>query len=365
MNVPFLDPAITDEDIRSVVKAIASGWLVAGPETKRFEESFARYLGAKAAVFTSSCTAALHISLVMAGVSRGDEVITTPLSYVATSNPILYCGAVPVFVDVESDTGLIDPQAVEKAITRRTKAIIPVHLYGQMADMKRLSGIAKKHHLTIVEDAAHAIEAQRDGARAGALSLAACFSFHVAKNITSGQGGCIVTNREQLARKAIFMRRDGVRNVGDRRVMERLGYKYQGTEFQAAMLTSQLDRIDQQWCVRKQLWEYYAERFRLIERVSFPQVAEGAKHAYHMFIIWVNPKKRDMMRKAIASVGIETSIHYNPIHLEPYYRRAFGFRKGELPIAESLGAGTITLPLHLKMTKEQQDYVVRTIERLV
>jgi dTDP-4-amino-4,6-dideoxygalactose transaminase len=365
MKIQFLEPLITEEDVESAVKALRSGWLVGGNETTNFEIKFAAYLGVKGAVFTSSCTAALHLSLILAGVSRGDEVITTPLSYVATSNAILYCGATPVFVDVDARTGLMDPQAVSKAITRRTRAILPVHLYGQMVDMKSLSSIARRHGIPIVEDAAHAIEAEREGVRAGARGLAACFSFHVAKNITSGQGGCIASNSGRLARRAVALRRDGVRNEGDQRIMRDLGYKYQGTEFQAALLSRQLERIDEQWKVRRRLWDYYAERFEMVEGVAFPQTVEQGKHACHMFVIWVDPRRRDGMRKALASAGIETSIHYNPIHLEPYYRKTFGYRKGDFPVAERLGFSTITLPLHLKLAKTQQEYVVETVAELL
>src|SRR3989338_3619471 len=242
MKVQFLKPNLTDADIKAAVKVLKSGWLVLSKETKAFEQDFAKYMGAKEAVLTNSCTCSIHLSFVIAGLKPGDEVITTPLSYVSTSNPILHCGATPVFVDVLPETGLIDPDLVEKAITSKTKAILPVHLYGQLADMKRLKKIADKHGLYIVEDAAHAIESSRDGVRSGALGYSACFSFHTAKNITSGQGGALITNDPEVAERARLLRRDGVKNIGVERRMTELGFKYLSTDFDAAMLRSQLKR---------------------------------------------------------------------------------------------------------------------------
>lgn len=364
MKVQFLRPNISDRDIKAAASVLKSGWLVLGDEGRKFEKKFAEYLGVREVVLTNSCTTSIHLSLMLAGVKPGDEVITTPLSYVATANPVIWCGATPRFVDVEPETGLIDVKKIERAITKKTKAIIPVHLYGQMADMQKLHKIASKYGLAIIEDAAHAIESKRDGAKPGQLGLAACFSFHVAKNITSGEGGALVTDNRELAERARLLRRDGVRNIGLERKMEVLGYKYLTTDFQAAMLSSQLKRIDENWRRRKKLFERYSEAFEKAG-IKFPKTLPGVKHAYHMFIIWINPKKRISTMESLKKAGIQTSIHYNPIPLEPYYRKAFGCKKGDFPVAERLGLATITLPLYPALTEKQQDYVIKTLNSVI
>lgn len=360
MKVQFLKPNIIDKDIQEVVRILKSGWLVLNMEGKKFEKKLEEYLGVKKTVLTNSCTTSLHLSLVSAGVGPGDEVITTPLSYVSTVNPILYCGAKPVFADVEPETGLIDANKIEKAITKKTKAIIPVHLYGQMADMRRLKKIADKYNLAIIEDAAHAIEAERDGIKPGQCGFSACFSFHVAKNITSGEGGALVSNNIKIAEKAELLRRDGVKNIGSKRRMLDLGYKYLTTDFQAAMLLSQLGRIEIQRKIREKLFKNYVQAFTKAG-ISFPKTLQGVKHACHMFVIWVNPKKRDKIRTELEKAGIQTSIHYDPIHLEPYYKKTFGYKNGDFPVAEHLGFSTITLPLYPGLAMPQQNYVIKKV----
>jgi len=363
-KIQFLNPHITGSDIKEAVKAIKSGWLTYSDVSKKFEEDFSEYFGVKETVLNSSGTAALHVSLLAAGVGPGDEVITTPLSYVATSNVILYVGAKPVFVDVEPETGLIDVSKVKKAITRRTKAIIPVHLYGQMADMKKLKRVADKHKLSIIEDACHAIEAKRDGIRPGQASFSACFSFHVAKNITSGEGGAVATS-SGLGEKIRLLSEGGVVKAKNTRFMTMLGYKYSLASFQAALLLGQLKRIDKQHQIRKKLWKYYANKLKNIDGVSFPKEVPNSKHAYHMFIIWVDQKRRDELRKKLEDAGVQTSIHFNPIHLEPYYKKTFGFRAGDFPVAEKLGYSTITLPLYPSLTKKEQDFIISTVKKII
>jgi len=364
MRVQFIQPAITEEDIAEVTRVLRSGWLVLQKETALFEQAFAEYLGVKEAVLVNSCTCALHLSLVLAGIKEGDEVITTPLSYVSTVSPILHCGARPVFVDVEETTGLLNPDLVEAAITPKTKAILPVHLYGQLADMRRLRKIADAHNLVVIEDAAHAIESQRDGVRSGQRGFSASFSFHVAKNITAGTGGALAMNDPVLADRARILRRDGVRNVGNLRRMEALGFKYLATDYQAALLRNQLKRIDAQRAHRQKLYEGYAKVLDELG-VAYNRVAPDSVHAFHMMVMWVDPKKRDHLRDELLRAEIETSIHYNPIHLEPFYREHFAIPEGTFPVAERLGYSTITLPLNAKMTEEELRYVTEHLRRLL
>lgn len=363
MRVPFLQPNITEEDIQEAVRVLRSGWLVLSQETKKFETDFATYLGVREAVLTNSCTCSIHLALTIAGIGPGDEVITTPLTYASTVSPIMHVGAKHVFVDVEPDTGCIDVDLVRKAITKRTKAIIPVHLYGQMCDMKTLIALARKHKLAIIEDAAHAIEAKRDGIQPGQKSFAACFSFHTAKNLTAGQGGALVTGSKKVANRARLLRRDGVANRGIERRTEALGFKYLATDFQAAMLRNELARIIQSWSRRKKLYKTYVRSF-LKAGIACNQVVRGSTHAYHMIVIHVDPKKRMSMIKALGDAGIQASIHYDPLHLEPYYRSNFGYRKNDFPVAERLGLSTITLPMYPQMTNEQQEYVIRVVKKV-
>jgi dTDP-4-amino-4,6-dideoxygalactose transaminase len=347
MKVDFLQPGIRNEDILRAIKSLRSGWLVPDKYTLEFEKKLGQYLRGEA-VMTSSCTAALHIALIMAGVGKGDEVITTPLSWVATANVILYQGAKPVFVDVDPRTGLIDIEKIH--ITQKTKAVIPVHLYGQMVDMRALR--RKVGKVCIIEDAAHALEAERDGICPGEKGIA-CFSFHAAKNITCGNGGAIVSPDSEYA---TLLRRHGVVNRDGKRVQMELGYKYESTDFQAALLIGQLKRIEETRMARRKVFNRYRDAFEGM--IDFPDEVPGT-HACHMFVIWVDPKRRDKIRQKLYEKGIQTSIHYEPIHLEPYYRE-MGFKAGMFPIAEKLGSSTITLPTYA-LSKTKQDYVIKEV----
>jgi dTDP-4-amino-4,6-dideoxygalactose transaminase len=364
MKMPFLNPNIQSEDIRAVAKVLKSGWLATGPELRQFEEDLARYTGLPYTVADSSGTAALHTALLAAGVGPGDEVITTPLTFWATSNVILFVGAKLVFVDVEPDTGLISVPAVEKAITKKTKAIIPVHLYGQMADMKALATLAKRHKLKIIEDAPHALEAERDGIRPGALSFAACFSFHAAKNITAGEGGAVGVHTEKLKEEVRLYNDSGSDRSGSIRHMTRLGFKYSMTNMQGAMLLGQLKRIDNEWKKRKKVYERYTQGLSAVSGIKLLTVLPGVKHAYHMFTIVVEPRRRDVIRKKLKEAGIPADIHYNPVHLEPYYKK-LGYKKGMYPEAERIGLGTITLPLYTRLKPEEQKWIIDTVLSVV
>ncbi|OGM98200.1 MAG: hypothetical protein A2735_00635 [Candidatus Yanofskybacteria bacterium RIFCSPHIGHO2_01_FULL_41_21] len=364
MKIQFLSPNLNKKDIQEAVKVLKSGWITYGPVTEKFEEIFAGYVGSKKAVFNSSGTAALHVALLVAGVGPGDEVITTPLSYVATSNVILYVGATPVFVDVDAKMGLIDLNKIKGAITSKTKAVIPVHLYGQMVDMKKLKKICGAK-IKIIEDSAHAIESERDGIKPGQLSFASCFSFHAAKNITSGEGGAVTVNDDKLAHELKLLCEGGVERTSTGRFMTLLGYKYSATTFQAAMLISQMKRINSDWKKRKILWERYKKGLTGVAGVSFPEQVPNSRHGYNMFVIWVEPTRRDILREKLGQAGIQTSIHFNPIHLEPHYKKSFGYKKGDFPVTEKLGFSSITLPLHQKLTKENQDYIVDKIKELL
>jgi UDP-4-amino-4-deoxy-L-arabinose-oxoglutarate aminotransferase len=345
MKINFLRPNIHKADIQRMVKSIETGWLVHGKETHEFEVTLDKFLG-RSSFVTSSCTASLHMSLILAGVGEGDEVITTPMSWVSTANVILYQGAKVVFADVDPLTGILDIEDVKQKITPKTKAIIVVHLYGQMADMREFSKLG----IPIIEDSAHALEAERDGVKPGHLGFTACFSFHAAKNITCGQGGAIVTRNID---KCKLLVRDGVKNIDGKRVMLDFGYKYDLTDFQAALLIGQLKRIKTTHAKRLEVFKRYEDAFK--GKIDFPQ--RTGIHAAHMFVIWVD--NRDLIRIRLAEKGIDTSIHYPCIHLEPYYQ-SLGYKRGTLPVAEAMSDRIITLPTYA-LTRKEQDYVIKEV----
>jgi len=370
MKVEFFKHNIEQEDIKRVNDVLNSIFLTTGQVVAEFENLFASYLGAKYAIGVTSCTAALHLSLITLGIGPGDEVITTPMSFCATANSVLYAGARPIFVDIEEETGNLNAELIESAITERTKAIIPVHLYGQMCDMKRINEVAKRHNLKIIEDAAHAIEASRDGIKVGQLSDTVCFSFYATKNITSGEGGAVSTSSEALADAFRMLRLHGIdRGAADRYTkryqhwdMPLLGWKYNMDNIQAALLIGQLERIEDLWQKRDVLWRLYEEELRDVKGIRLLKTLSFVKHARHLFTVLVPPERRDSLLWAFQERGIGVAVNYRPIHLLKYYRETFGYRKGGYPVAEEIGKSTISLPLYPSLKTEDVRYIVKTLK---
>lgn len=372
-QVEFYRHNLDERDIERLVAVCRGLFLTTGAEVRTFEEAFAAYLGARHAVGVASCTAALHLALLALGVGPGDEVITTPMTFAATANAVLYTGARPVFVDVEPDTGLIDPDAVARAVTPRTRAILPVHLYGQMADMRRLRALADAAGAAIVEDCAHAIEASRDGVRPGELSEAACFSFYATKNITSGEGGAVVTNRDDVAAAVRQLRQHGMTASASDRYggayrhwdLERLGWKYNMTNLQAALLLGQLERIETLWQRREAIARRYERALRDVKGVGMPVVRPGGRSARHLFTIWVEPARRDGVLADLQARGVGVAVNYRAVHLLRFYRETFGLARGAFPAAERIGDSTVSLPLYPKLEDAQVDYVVDCVRAAV
>ena len=373
MKVEFYRHNLEESDIARLVEVCRGVFLTTGLDVKAFEEAFARYLGVNHAVGVTSCTAGLHIALLAVGVEAGDEVITTPMTFAATSNTVLHTGATPVFVEVEKDTGLISAEAVERAITPRTKAIMPVHLYGQMADMRRLKAIADRAGLKLIEDCAHAIESERDGVKPGQLSDAASFSFYATKNITSGEGGAVATNSPEVNDRLRLLRQHGMTaNAADRYTgvyrhwdIELLGWKYNMTNLQAALLAGQLDRIEPLWQRREEIARRYEAGFLGAEGIGFPVVLEGSRSARHLFTIWVDPDHRDAVLADLQARGVGVAVNYRAVHLLKYYQERLGIPRGSLPVAERIGDSTITLPLYPKLTDAEIDYVIASVKSSV
>lgn len=369
-KVEFFRHNIGREEIRGSCKTLRSIFLTTGPKTRDFEQRFAEYLGSKHCLGVTSWTTGAFITLKALGINNDDEIITTPMTFVATPNVILHCGARPIFVDVEPDTGNINVGLIEKAITSKTKAILPVHLYGQMCDMKGIKKIASRYNLFIIEDAAHCIEGSRDGVRPGRISDAAIFSFYATKNITSGEGGAIVTSNKDLADKLYKYRLHGMSKGADERYLKRyqhwdmelLGYKCNMFDIQAALLIGQLERIENFLKRREQICQRYENEFSKIREIEFPKKLPHTKHARHAFTIWVPPDRRDIILAELQEQGIGVGVHFRAVHLLNYYRRNFGYRKGDFPEAEKIGARTITLPLYPKLTNIEVSRVVNAVK---
>lgn len=369
MNVPFYLHHLGREEIARVTEVLASPFLTTGAVTEEFEAEFSKVTGVAHAVGVTSCTAALFVALKALSIGSGDEVITTPMSFIATANAIVHAGAKPVFVDIEPDTANIDVSLIERAITPATKAILPVHLYGQMVDTKRLKRIADAHHLAMIEDCAHAIESNRDGVRPGHLATVACYSFYATKNLTSGEGGALTTNDHQVAEQLRKYRLHGVsQSAADRSVasryqhydMEFLGYKCNMDDIHAALLISQLKSLDERLRRREQVSRRYERAFGAAN-IGFPVVLPDSTSARHLFTIWVEPRRRDEILWKLQERGIGVAVNFRAIHLMQYYRRAFRYRRGMFPNAERTGDSTITIPLYPKLTDDQVHYVIDTV----
>lgn len=360
MRIDFLKPEIFEEDIAVASDIIRSGWLVYGDVTRRAERELANLFGSEDFVMTSSCTASLQIALMLSNIGIGDEVITTPMTWVATSNVIVHQGATPVFVDVDPTTGIIDFQKLKSAITKRTKAVIIVDLYGLMPNYQELRKQINNEDITIIEDAAHSIGSECNTRLPGQDADYACFSFHAAKNITSGQGGGIICRNFEDYALARLIRREGVSGANNERVMHVLGHKFDGTEFQSALLMRQILNYRSISDRRRAVYKNYCDLFDGLSGVQFQRVPENYSgiHSGHMFVLWIEPaSKRNSLIEYLISKGIGVSVHYNPVHLEPYYRQNFGYKEGDFPFAEKIGAGAISLPTYPSLTKEEQIYI--------
>ncbi|MEW6740284.1 MAG: DegT/DnrJ/EryC1/StrS family aminotransferase [Nitrospirota bacterium] len=370
MKIEFFRHAINNEDIERANKVLKSIFLTNADVTSEFERKFAQYLDTKHCIAVSSCTAALHMSLIALGINEGDEIITTPLSFVATANAILHAGARPVFVDVEKETGNIDVTKIEEKITGKTKAIIPVHLYGNMADMVSIRKLADKYNLKVIEDAAHCIEGERDGIRPGILSDTACFSFYATKNITSGEGGAVVCHDKELAEKFYMLRLHGIdKDAGSRYTkryshwdMKMLGWKYNISDIQSALLIGQLDRIEENLAKREAIASFYEREFDRLG-IDYIKVPKNTKSARHLFAMLVD--NRDEVLVKLQKAGIGVAVNYRPIHLHTYYKNTFGYKDGDFPIAEYIGNRAISIPLYPGLTDKETEYIVNTLKSIV
>ncbi|MBI4862736.1 MAG: DegT/DnrJ/EryC1/StrS family aminotransferase [Candidatus Riflebacteria bacterium] len=371
-KVDFYRHALQEEDVEAVAEVLHSIFLTTGPKTAAFEKAMAEFLSVRHVIGLTSCTTALFLCLKALDIGEGDEVITTPMTFIATANAILHAGATPVFVDVEPDTGNLDVERIEAAVTPRTRAVMPVHLYGSMVDMARLSELCRRRGLRLIEDAAHATEAERDGIRPGQKSDAACLSFYATKNLTCGEGGAVAVNDEAVAEKLGWLRLHGMtKSAADRYHgkyvhwdMVGLGYKANMPDILAALLLGQLPRLERQLERREAIARRYEDGFADFPAIRYPRVPAGARGARHLFTIWVSPERRDEILWRLQDRGIGVAVNYRAIHLLTYYSQRFGFRRGAFPVAERIGDSTLTLPLYPGLPDEAVDTVIRAVREV-
>jgi dTDP-4-amino-4,6-dideoxygalactose transaminase len=358
----FGSPLVGEEEKREVLACLDSGWLGTGPKVAEFERRFRDYTAGSHAVAVNSCTAALHLSMLAAGVGPGDEVITTAMTFCSTVNAIIHTGARPVLADIDPMSLNIDPAAVEAAITERTKAILPVHFAGRPCDMDALCSIAERHGLSMVEDCAHAIETAIHGRHAGTFGDYGCFSFYVTKNLMTGEGGMVIARDEARANRIKVlalhgMSKDAWSRFGDEgyrhyQVVE-CGYKYNMMDLQAALGLHQLTRIEESWRRREAIWQTYERELRDLPVVLPAPAAPDTRHAYHLFTIQVEPEHAEITRDeflvAMQAENIGVGVHYQSIPTHPYYRETYGWCAEDTPHSLRVGESTVSLPLSPKL----------------
>jgi dTDP-4-amino-4,6-dideoxygalactose transaminase len=374
----FGSPIIEQPEIDEVVASMKSGWLGTGPKVAKFEEMFRDYKGTRYANAVSSCTAALHLSMLAIGIQPGDEVIVPDMTFTATASAVIHAGGIPVLVDCQKDTMNIDPADIEKKITSKTKAIIPVHFAGRPCDMDEIMDLATRHNLKVIEDCAHAIETEYHGQKAGTFGDLGCFSFYVTKNIVTGEGGMVIcdnaTYAETVKQMALHgMTKDAWQRFGDEGYKHYLvttpGFKYNMTDMQAAIGIHQLPRVDRYWKRRKEIWEEYNTGFKNAPLFIPRAVGSRMRHAYHLYTALLDIDNlaitRDQFLEAMTEMNIGVGVHYIALHLQPYYRTTYKYKPGAFPNSEWISERTVSLPLSAKLTDEDVQDVINAVKDII
>lgn len=375
----FGKPFIGEEEIAEVTNTLRSGWWGTGPKTELLEKKFSQYAISKYALGVNSATAGLHLALKALDLKPGDEVITTPLTFVSTANVIIHSGLKPVFADIDIKTWNIDPKKIKEKITSRTRAILPVHLHGRPVDMDSLMEIAKKNNLFVIEDAAHAIEATYHGKKIGSIGDITVFSFYVTKNLATGEGGMITTNNKKWRDRMSMLRLHGLSldawkrySVKHFTLYEAVepGFKYNLTDIASSLGIHQLARIEKNWKRRQQIWNLYTQAFRSESLLTLPApIEKDARHAMHLFAILVNLEKLSVNRNEfvdrLIKENIGSGVHFSPVHLHPYYKNTYGYKKGDFPNAEFVGERILSLPLGANLTDEDVRDVIVAVKRVL
>ena len=378
VDLPFHKSWLEEEEHREVEDTLNSGWLTTGPKAQKFEEAFKDYIGCKHAVALNSCTAGLNLALTVQNFAEGDEVITTPMTFPATTNVILLQRLKPVFADIEPGTLTIDPRKIEAKITPRTRAIIPVHFAGHPCDMTPIQELADRHKLVIIEDAAHALESGYKGKKIGNLGNATAFSFYANKNITTGEGGMLVTNDDALAETLRIMRLQGISRDAWKRYGKSgfshwehtlAGHKCNMSDLNASIGMHQIKKVERFMTLRKKYVSMYDRAFADVAELETPVVRDYATHAHHLYVISLHLERltidRDGFLDAIQSTGIGVALHYVALHLQPYYVKNFNTKPQDFPIASNYSERVITLPLYPKMSSADVERVIGTVKDLI
>jgi len=372
--LPYGRQTLTETDVAAATEVLRSDWLTTGPKVAEFEEAIADYVDARHAVSFSSGTAALHAAVLAAGLKPGDEAITTPLTFCATANAALYVGATPVFADVKDETLTIDPKEVERRITPRTKALLPVDYAGQPADLDVLLALADRHELLIIEDAAHALGAKYRSRMVGSISHMSVFSFHAVKHLTTGEGGMVTTNNGDFAQRLREVRNHGIDSDARARQadgqwhyeMTTLGFNYRLTDIACALGLAQLPRLSANLARRRAIAARYGKALATVPSLALPIVEADVTSAWHLYPVRVDASiDRAEVFNALRAEGLGVNVHYIPVHLHPYYRSRFGYRGGEFPIAETASGRLISLPMFHGMTDEDVDDVILAVEKVM
>ena len=375
----FGSPMIEQPEIDEVVASLESGWLGTGPKAHKFEEMFKEYKGIKCAMALNSCTAALHLSMLAIGIKPGDEVIVPTMTFASSASVVIHAGGIPVFADCKKDTMNIDPDDIERKISPKTKAIIPVHFAGRACNMDVIMDIAKKHNLKVVEDCAHAIETEYHGKKAGTFGDLGCFSFYVTKNIVTGEGGMAITDNEEYANRMKIMALHGMSKDAWKRFSDSgykhyqvlyPGYKYNMMDIQAAIGIHQLPRVDKYWNRRQEIWTRYNEAFKDLPVFTSAPVEPDTKHSYHLYTLLLDIDKvnlkmtRDKFLDEMTNRNIGVGVHYIALHLHPYYQKNFGYKRGDFPNAEWISDRTVSLPVSAKLSDDDVDDVIEAVREI-
>ena len=372
--LPYGHQWVDDEDIAAVAEVLKGDRITQGPKVEEFETKLAKYCGAKYAVAVANGTAALHATCAVAGISEGDEAITTPITFAATANAIVYCGGKPVFADIKEDTLNIDPNEVRGKISSTTKAILPVDFTGHPADLDEIITIAKERGLVVIEDAAHALGAEYKGHKIGSLADMTILSFHPVKHITTGEGGMVLTDNEEFYAKLKIFRHHGIvrDNPGKgswHYEINNPGHNFRITDFQCALGISQMTKLDRFIQRRREIAASYNEAFAEVEEIITPVEGDDVRAIYHIYVIQLRTDMLKVGRKevfeALRAENIGVNVHYLPIHLHPYYQREFGYKKGDYPKAEKYYERAITLPIFPKMSDEDVRDVIEAVRKVM
>jgi len=375
----FGKPYWEDKEINEIIDTIQSGWWGTGPKTEAFEKQFREYIGSKYTLGVNSATAGLHLALLGLGIGPGDEVITTPLTFCSTVNVILHSGAKPVFADVNINDWNIDPKEIEKKITKNTKAILPVHLHGRPCKMDEIMKLAKKHKLFVIEDAAHAVEAVYKGKKIGNIGDISVFSFYVTKNLATGEGGMVTLNNKKVADKIRALSLHGLSRDAYKRYSVKYfktyeclypGFKYNLTDLASSLGMHQLSRINENAKLRKQYWDIYNRAFANVSEITRPAHEEkNTYHARHLYAILLDLKKLKINRNQFIDLllksNIGSGVHFVPVHMQYYYRKTFGFKKGDFPNSEFIGERILSLPLGANLSVNDVKEVISAVKKII